>query len=297
MELINGETLRMVARELTLEEKIRVMALVADAVHAAHRVGLVHRDLKSSNILVERREDGSLFPYVLDFGLAREEAVPGVSVSGAIAGTPWYMSPEQVRGETTLDRRSDVYSLGVVLYETLTGELPFPGSSSLDVLSRILTEEPLPPRRLHPALPADVEQIVLKSMEKDPLRRYQSARALAEDLHRYLDGEPVMARPASLGLRIVKKVRKYKERFAAGAIAVVLVSIFAGIALRERFTAREEAALAQSLGREVSQIETVMRLGAMLPLHPLDRERQIVRAKMSRIEEQMHSMLRFRRTL
>jgi serine/threonine-protein kinase len=188
------------------------VATVARAVHAAHSEGLIHRDLKPGNILVETGEDGRPEPFVVDFGIAREAAVAGQTVTGQMIGTPGYMSPEQARGETTrLDRRSDVFSLGAVLYQVLTGRSPFEGDSAVDSLVRVLESDPVPPRRLVPGLPRDLATIVLRCLEKDPDRRYGSARELAEDLDAFLDGRPIAARPPGLLRRIARPVRRHPE--------------------------------------------------------------------------------------
>lgn len=126
MQYIHGKTLRKLAPEISLEQKIRIVAQTAEAVHAAHRVGLIHRDLKPANILVERSQEGDLTPYVVDFGLARGPEAGGLTKTGTVMGSPWYMSPEQAKGNVSqLDRRSDVYSLGATLYEVLAGKPPF----------------------------------------------------------------------------------------------------------------------------------------------------------------------------
>src|SRR5262249_21357347 len=154
--------------------------------HEAHRVGIIHRDVKPNNILVARAADGALKPYVMDFGIAHEwESVD--TATGAILGTPLYMSPEQARGAVSgLDRRADVYSLGATLYQLLTRKQPVPGAQPLELLANIPTVEPVPPRSLDPTIPADLEAIILKCLEKDRSARYESARALAEDLDRFL---------------------------------------------------------------------------------------------------------------
>ncbi len=224
MQFIDGKTLREVAAELTLPQKLKVLHDIAEAVHVANQLGLVHRDLKPANILIERAPDGALRSFVTDFGLARDLDKPGDTVQGALLGTPQYMAPEQAKGEhRSMDARTDVYGLGATLYEALTGKPPFEGGSQLQTLYKMLHEEPLPPRKHDPALPADVEGIVLKCLEKQPQRRYASARELAEDLQRSIDGEPVLARPPGRVRRAWRKVRRNPA--PAAAIAVLVLAL------------------------------------------------------------------------
>ena len=205
MQYVAGKTLDALAGELTVEQKVMLMREVAEGVHAAHRVGLVHRDIKPSNILVERTPEGRLKPYVMDFGLARDWQ-EGMTMTGAVVGTPAYMAPEQARGEAkNLDRRADVYALGATMYHLLTGERPIPGSNVVEVLRNIEHVEPRPLRALDRNLPADLEAIVLQCLEKDRAARYGSARAMAEDLERFLAGEPVLARQAGPLYRLRKR--------------------------------------------------------------------------------------------
>ena len=226
MQFIDGKTLREVARDLTVPQKLAVVRDIAEAVHAANLLGLVHRDIKPANILIERAPDGALRAFVTDFGLARDLEQPGETMQGALLGTPQYMAPEQAKGEhRKIDARTDVYGLGATLYEALTGKPPFEGGSQLQTLYKMLHEEPVAPRRHEPSLPADAESVVLKCLEKDPARRYQSARALAEDLQRLLDGEPVKARPPSAGRRLWRQIRRHKALAAAVAgLALALLS-------------------------------------------------------------------------
>jgi serine/threonine-protein kinase len=262
------------------------MAQVAEGLHAAHRIGLVHRDVKPGNVVVERAEDGSLHPYVMDFGLAREAAAEGLTVSGSIVGTPWYMSPEQALGRIhLLDRRSDVFSAGATLYELFAGRPPFEGQSPMDVLRRILEEEAVPLRQRVPGFPADLETIVLKCLEKEPSRRYDSARALAEDLGRFLDGEPIAARPLSLTGRVVRRARKNVALTAAVAAIVLLVVASTALAVRNAWVTRRQTELAQSLGQEVKEIEVLLRFASyMLPLHDVSREKAVVRGRLAELE-------------
>src|SRR5262249_34516562 len=156
--------------------------------------------------------------FVMDFGLARQVETPGMTKAGMCIGTPSYMSPEQAKGEQNIDPRSDVYSIGATLYEILTGRLPFEGDSSIGILIKVIKQAPPSLRQINPNLPEDLEIIVLRCMEKDPKRRYQTAREVADELRRYLEGEPVLARRATWAYRAGKKIRKHP--LLSGVIAI-----------------------------------------------------------------------------
>ncbi|MDY7228102.1 protein kinase domain-containing protein [Hyalangium rubrum] len=287
MQYVEGRHLGQLASELTLEQKILVMRDVAEGVHAAHRAGLIHRDLKPSNILVERTEDGGLKPYVMDFGLARDWRGENTA-TGAVLGTPHYMAPEQARGEVSrLDRRVDVYSLGATLYQVLVGQPPFSGINALEVVSRIQSEEPRSPRALDPDIPVDLEAITLKCLEKERSARYDSARALAEDLERFLGGEPVQARPAGVLYRLRKKVRKHRIAVALGSAALLVVML----ALGQSVLARREVTLRERLSRRftelVERIEAMARYSAMAPLHDTRGDRQAILSRMGELETEV----------
>jgi serine/threonine protein kinase len=178
MQYIDGERLDQAAARMTVEQKVRVIRQVCLALHEAHRLGIVHRDVKPSNILVERGEDGAFHPFLTDFGIAREVGAQGRTVTGMIAGTPAFMAPEQARGEVrALDRRTDVYGLGATAYRVLVGHPPFEADKPWLL---VLTEDAPPLRRVAPEIPADLEAIVARCLEKDPARCYALARALAD---------------------------------------------------------------------------------------------------------------------
>ncbi|HJZ56959.1 MAG TPA: serine/threonine-protein kinase [Gemmataceae bacterium] len=172
-----------------------LMAKVARAVHYAHHRGILHRDLKPANILIDAAGE----PFVADFGVARRlDPDSTVSHGGGLVGTPAYMSPEQASGSPNLTVASDVYALGVVLFELLTGHLPFLGTSCLELLKQVVEAQPVAPRKLNPAIDPDLDAICMKCLEKEPGDRYPSAVALADDLERFLRGEAVAARPPGL---------------------------------------------------------------------------------------------------
>ena len=291
MQYIDGMTLRALREQLTLEDKLLLMKSVAEAVHAANRIGLIHRDIKPGNIMVERSADGVLRPYVLDFGLAQDQQAPGLTRTGMIMGTPAYMAPEQARGEAgALSRRTDVWGLGVVLFELLAGETPYVGGSDVELLMKLLNEEPRRLRTLVTQVPADLETIVMKCLERDPARRYESARALAEDLGRFLAGEPIAARPASWAYLVARKARKYRALVAVSAVSLLTVTTLLGVGLWGRHQAAERARLAQRFGGEVERLEGFLRYAFSLPLHDTRREKAVLREGMAAIAAEMERL-------
>lgn len=291
MQYVAGRQLDEAARDMSLEQQVLVLREVAEAVQAAHAVGLIHRDLKPANILVADGEDGRPRPYVVDFGIAREQEVAGLTVTGQVIGTPGYLSPEQARGEvTTLDRRTDVFSLGVILYELLAGRLPFAGDSQVEVLMALLEQQPTPLRRLLPRLPRDLETIVMTCLEKTPERRYPSARALADDLGRFLDGVPILARRPGVVVRLAARARRYPGITSLAALSLVAILVLSGLAVTARLGASRQARVAQRFGQETERIESLLERAYLLPLHDIRREAAGVRERMAAIEAELGTL-------
>ncbi|MCC6738432.1 MAG: protein kinase [Planctomycetia bacterium] len=236
MQFVPGKTLT-AARKKGARLAAMLVRDAARGVGHAHANGVIHRDIKPHNVMVTGLNFalGAKKPYdavfVMDFGLARStEGASGLSVTGSVIGTPGYMPPEQAKGRPT-GPPADVFSLGATLYDLLTGDEPFRGDSLFEVLRAIQEDEPVPPRRADPKIPADLETIVLKALEKDPARRYPDADAFADDLDRFLEGEAVSARRAGVGYRASKAVAKRKPVVAVAAAGVVGIAIVAGVFL------------------------------------------------------------------
>ena len=199
----------------------------AEALHHAHEHGIVHRDVKPSNLLLD--EQGKL--WVTDFGLARMQNDNGMTLTGDVVGTLRYMSPEQASGKPIVDARTDVYSLGVTLYELLTRKHAHQGDDRQSLLRQIIDEDPIPPRRIDPTIPADLETIVLSAMSKSLEERYGSARALADDLNRFLAGKPTLAKRPTLADRAAKWARRHRSLVTMAAAAMLMVTVVSVAAL------------------------------------------------------------------
>jgi serine/threonine-protein kinase len=228
---------------------------LASAIHAAHQQGIVHRDLKPSNILLTA--DG--VPKIADFGLAKylhpetQTAPAGPTHTGAILGTPSYMAPEQAEGSIRdIGPAADVYALGAILYEMLTGRPPFRGTTVLETLEQVRSAEAVSPRRLQPGVPRDLETIILKCLQKDPRKRYATAALLADDLRRFLDDRPILARPVSTTARTWRWCRR--NRAVASLLAVAAASLLGGLGLAMVFWAEAEAnARSEAMQKRLAQ--------------------------------------------
>jgi WD40 repeat protein/tRNA A-37 threonylcarbamoyl transferase component Bud32 len=230
MKLIEGGSLAQHLPRLSADvpSGVNLLIIVARAVHYAHQRGLLHRDLKPANILL----DAENRPYITDFGLAKRLSPQPVEASltqqGLIVGTPSYMAPEQASNQVAVSTAADVYSLGAILYELLTGRPPFRGSTPLDTLVQVREQEPVAPRRFNKRLDRDLETICLKCLHKETHERYPSAAALADDLERWLRGEPLRARPIGSCRRALKWVRR--QPVLAAVFALLVIVFWAGFA-------------------------------------------------------------------
>jgi WD40 repeat protein/predicted Ser/Thr protein kinase len=279
MAFVDGDSLahRIAQGVLEPREAARLMKDVTSAIAYAHVEGVIHRDLKPGNILIDK--DGT--PRVTDFGLAKrvEGEASGLTVTGQILGTPSYMPPEQASGDSeNITQLSDVYSLGAVLYCLVTGRPPFQAASPVDTLLQVLMQEPVSPRQLNAAVPLDLETIILKCLEKAPARRYESATALAEELDRWLRGEPILARPVGRTERMWRWCKRNPA--VASLLAAVAASLMMGAIVATFFAFRAEENARRALANEKQALT--------------NRDRALDQEKLARIEQQAAEQARSR---
>jgi WD40 repeat protein/serine/threonine protein kinase len=255
-----------------------LLATLADAVHAAHARGVIHRDLKPANILLQIADCGlrienqtytpteksairslqSAIPKITDFGLAKQlEGNSGLTETGMVMGTPSYMAPEQAAGHNReIGPPTDVYSLGTILYEVLTGRPPLLGPTALETLTQVLDREPLPARRLQPRVPRDLDTICLKCLHKSPARRYASARELADDLRRFLRGEPIRARPVGAIERLARWCKRRPAVAALTAAVLLLLVAVMTVSSVGYFQTRRALASEEIQRKEAERLQT-----------------------------------------
>ncbi|MBL8796095.1 MAG: protein kinase [Planctomycetia bacterium] len=286
LEYVDGGNLahQLAGKPLPAAESAALVEVLARAIHTAHQAGVIHRDLKPANILLVAApgsqfpgdRPGLLIPHqgsaighqglmvkIADFGLAKQlDVASGATEPGAIMGTPSYMAPEQAKGSSRhAQPATDIYALGAVLYELLTGRPPFLAATPLDTLLQVATTEPVPPRRLQPAVPRDLETICLQCLAKEPRRRYLTAETLAADLQRFREHRPVLARPVSLAERLLKSARRRPA--VASLLAVLLFMLTGGfggmmrlwLQAEEQRDAAERARLEAQLQRQTAQVQ------------------------------------------
>ena len=264
LEYVDGGTLAQRLRGVPLPpaQAARLVADLARAVDAAHRQGVVHRDLKPANILMAGAPDvlaGLCTPKITDFGLAKRLDSGVKTTTGFILGTPCYMAPEQAAGKVDeVESAADVYSLGAILYELLTGRPPFQGETPLVTMQQVLCDDPVAPTKLQRQAPVELEIICLKCLQKEPNKRYGAGGALADDLQRFLEGRPILARPASPGERLVKWSRRRPSTAAfVSASLLTLMLLLAGgvwhtLQLRDALAATDGARLDAQTERDAS---------------------------------------------
>lgn len=268
MEYVEGRPLsdKTEAGPLDPLQAVRITLDVCNALEFAHEAGVIHRDIKPSNILLEASGRAQLMDFGLARSIPREGSTKKLTEEGSILGTVHYMSPEQALGQGhQADSRADIYAVGAVLYEMLTGLPPFDGETPLEVVRKVAHEEPVPPRKLRSAIDRDLEIIVLKAMEKDPQRRYVSAAALREDLWRYHSGEPILARAPSLPYRVSKYLRRNRSwTVPLGLVLIGAISVTVYVSAHDKKMIRRfenekqqtHAGMQESVRRKLLALET-----------------------------------------
>ena len=286
MQLVQGRSLADLRPELDFRAMAALLADVAAAVHAAHQAGLIHRDLKPANILVESHPDGTRRPCVVDFGLARDLTLLDQTLSWAVMGTPAFMSPEQTLGEA-LGPATDIYSLGATLYALISGHPPYEGTTLAGLITNQSDAGVRAVRRLNPDVPRDLETITLKCLEREPTQRYATARALEEDLRRFLAGEPILARPVGPLGRLWRWAQRRPSLAATAAAGLLVALVLLGWNSHIRTTARLREQATQHFALEIRDAEHLLRIERMLPIHDIRPAEARLRARMEAIQQDM----------
>ena len=288
LEFCAGGSLDAKLREHPLQpmEAARLVQTLARAMHAAHEARIIHRDLKPANVLLAspalaspvsatpgRESGGDLIPKITDFGLAKKLDEDSATRTGSVIGTPSYMPPEQAAGRKDVGPAADIYALGAILYECLSGRPPFRAATPLDTLMQVIHQEPVPLRQLNAKVPLDLETITHKCLQKDPHKRYATAQALADDLARYLAGQPILARPVGMVERAVKWVRRHPGIAAqiGGVFGLMLLAtIVATTAALRIEQARQDTLTALANAQEASRRESEALLQSRRQITRLD---------------------------
>lgn len=311
MQLIEGPTLSEVATQLSLRQSVSVMQRVAEGVHAAHEVGLVHRDLKPGNVLMEPQEVSGdstssapdWLPKIVDFGLAREvidpdatETLAGgrgaaqISLMGELHGTPAYMAPEQARGQhTAIDRRTDVYALGAMLFELIAARPPFQGESTVDLLLQAVSATPPNLRSLVPDCPKALDTIVQRCLRKSPSERFATAQDVADEFGRFLNHQPILTSPPSLVERSSLWLRRHRSlALVTGTLGALMIAALFSWWL-ERRSVEKRRNLALQFGAEAAQLSAQMRVARLAPPHDLEADRERTRAQMDDLQRRIRA--------
>lgn len=223
MDYIPGDTLKVHIKKHSRKKNLfKILVKISEALQYAHEHNVIHRDIKPSNIIVTPEWE----PKLTDFGLAKRiDETSDIPEEGHTLGTPFYLSPEQARGDKNIDGRTDIYSMGVILYEILTGQVPFRSNTLMELYNRIMNEDPVSPRRINNRIDKNISTICLKAMSKEPEERYQTAQELADDLTRYLKGEPIIARPPSQLKKIFQYLKKNPYKVMKNSIITLCLTI------------------------------------------------------------------------
>jgi len=294
MDYIPGNTLAQRMDHLALSERIEVLARVARGVEFAHSRGILHRDLKPANIVLRESPTDELHPVVLDFGLARGNDEPAMTTTGEVLGTPAYMAPEQALGDSAgIGPASDVFALGCILFEALTGSPPFSAATISACLDRLLHTDPPHPRKLNPHAPEPLCRVALQCLERQQKRRYASARHFAEDLERWLRDRPVLARRYSPIHRWTRHMARQPLLTALGVTGLLLIAALVGWSVWQARLASERESLAAELGSTLTDVRNRITIARLAPIHDIGGERQNLADELSAIAERHRGNRRF----